>query len=147
MSTCGARPLFLLDSMLPNQDWNCCSRNDEKFANIDAARSKKKKNGTTHTDHSLECVRACEDLCWNQDKSAPHHFETNALAEHAASRVKKKGLRHFWFSRAFQTCCRKKRWDGPDICETYKTKWQKESHRTKQSLALPFDGSIAPFRS
>ena len=97
---------------------------------------KKKKNGTTHTDHSLEFVRACEDRCWNHDKSAPHHFETNALDEHAVSRTKKKGLRHFWFGRAFQTCRGKKQWDGPVICETYKTKWQTESHRTKQYLAL-----------
>ena len=39
-----------------------CSRNDEKFAKVLAARSK--------TRHYF--FNVCEDLCWNRDKSTPH---------------------------------------------------------------------------
>ena len=37
--------------------------------------------GIAHTDHSLEFLRACEDLCWNHDKSTPHLSEINGIAE------------------------------------------------------------------
>ena len=29
------------------------------------------KPGMIHIDNSLEFIRACEDLCWNHDKSTP----------------------------------------------------------------------------
>ena len=33
-------------------------------------------------------IRACADLCWNQDKSTPYRFETNDIAENAVHKVK-----------------------------------------------------------
>ena len=65
-----------------------CARYDEGFANHRAARSETKC--VVHTDSSLELVRACQDLCWNHNQSSPNHSETNAIAEHALIRVKRR---------------------------------------------------------
>ena len=44
------------------------------------------KPGIILTD--IHWIRACEDLCWNHDKSTPYRSETNGIAEHAVRRVK-----------------------------------------------------------
>ena len=44
--------------------------------------------GILDTDNSLIFISACEDLCWNHDKSTPYRSETNGIAEHAVRRVK-----------------------------------------------------------
>ena len=41
-----------------------------------------------YTDNSLEFGKACEDLSWNHDASAPHRSETNGIAERAVRRIK-----------------------------------------------------------
>ena len=44
--------------------------------------------GIIHTDNLLECTSACEDLCWNHDKSTPYRPETNEIAERVVREVK-----------------------------------------------------------
>ena len=61
------------------------ARDDEKFAKVRAARTETMFLFTQII--SLEFIRACEDLCWNHDKSTPYRSETNGITENAVRRV------------------------------------------------------------
>ena len=71
------------------------------------------KPGIIHTDDSLECIRACEDLCWNEDKSTPYRSETNGIAENAVRSVREgtsalllqSGLSEKWWREAIERFC------------------------------------------
>ena len=43
--------------------------------------------GFIRTDASLESIRACEDLCWNHDKSTPYRSDTSGIVENAVRRI------------------------------------------------------------
>ena len=60
----------------------------------------------------------------------PYRSETNGIAESA---VRRAALLVQWAS---QKCGGERRWNASVICETYKTKWQTESHRMKEELEL-----------
>ena len=47
------------------------------------------KPGIIHADSSLEFILACDDLCWNHDKSTPYRSEANGIAEHAVRRERR----------------------------------------------------------
>ena len=90
----GAGSSVLLDSMIPHEEPNCAGNNEclqKCFCQI--------RNHVSFV--SLGFIRACEDLCWNFDKSIPHRSEPNGLGENEAMRAKE-GFLHFWFSQVFQ---------------------------------------------
>ena len=69
--------------------------------------------GSTHTDNSLEFIKACEKLDWNHERSTPQRSETHGIAERAVRRVKEgtssvlvqSGLRDSWWAEAMEYCC------------------------------------------
>ena len=50
------------------------------------------KTRIIHTHNSLKFIRACEDLCSNQDESTPYPSDTHGIAEHLVRRVKRRYL-------------------------------------------------------
>ena len=100
----GAGSSFLLGSMLPNEEQNCAG-NDEQFVQF---LPPDLKPCIKHTNNTLEFIRACEHLCWNQDKSTPCRSETNGTPEHAVRRGKEgtsallvqSGLSEKWWGEA-----------------------------------------------
>ena len=65
---------FLLDSKQKTNDKNKTAQ--------------EQKTCLIHTYSSLGFIRACEDLCWNRDKSSPFRSETKGIGENAVRRVK-----------------------------------------------------------
>ena len=74
-----------------------------------------------YTDNSLEFIKAGEEPNWNHERSTPHRFETNGIAERAVRRVKEGtssvlgqyGLRESWWTEAMKCCCYLR------MCKTY----------------------------
>ena len=77
-----------------------------------------KKQDCRRKRHIIRCefIRACEDVCWNRDKS------TRA-------------------DRSFQKMSGEK----PLNASEDGTNWQPESHHLGQDLGTPFDGTVIPF--
>ena len=77
--------------------WLCKTWQFNEFKVIDAKNQlrrrtevfEKSENPTTVcTDHSLEFIKACEELNWNHERFTPHRFDTHGIAERAVRRVK-----------------------------------------------------------
>ena len=113
----GAGRVFSSDSKQPNEEQNC-ARNDEMFANI--VPSNQKQVGIVKTEKSQEFSRACEDSCWNQDKSTPCRSDTSGIAENAVRKVKEgtsallvqPGLSEQWSGEAMECFCYVRRQTG-----------------------------------
>ena len=73
----------------------------ETMTNLQKFLPPDQKPGMINTETSLEFIRACEDFCWNHDKSTPCRSETNEIAESAVRRKTGVPLL-FWFSRVFR---------------------------------------------
>ena len=101
-----------------------------------------KQPGTINTDNSLECVRACEDFCRTDFKSALADLQTNGTAERAVRWVKggtasvlvQCGFSNGWRSEVMECSCYLNKIDNPLVDGMLH---DKESH-------APFDGPIWP---
>ena len=63
-----------------------------------------------YTDNSLEFMKACEELCWNHERSTPYNSETHGIAEKAVRRMKEgtssvlflSGLQGSWWAETME---------------------------------------------
>ena len=105
-----------------------------------------RKPNVIYTDNSLEFVKACEDLSWNDCTSTPHRSQPNGIAERAVRRVKEgtsavllqSGLDEKWWADSIE-CCTYLR-NIQDLLSVGKTPCERR-------FGEPFQGPIIPFGS
>ena len=69
--------------------------------------------GSIKTDSSMEFIRACKELNWSHERSAPRRTGTNEIAERALRRVKEgtspvlvqSGRQESWWAEAMECYC------------------------------------------
>ena len=105
-----------------------------------------RKPKVIHTDNSLECGKACEDLPWNHCTSTPHRSETNSIAERAVRRIKEgtlavllqSGLDEKWWADSMECYCYLR--NSQDLLTDGKTQYERR-------CGEPFEGPVIPFGS
>ena len=103
-----------------------------------------RKPKVIHTDKSLEFVKSCGRLSWNQSKATPLRSETHGIADRAVRRVKKgtsavllqSGLGNEWWADSMEWyCCLR---NIQDLLSDGKSPHEKR-------FGMPCNGPVIPF--
>ena len=99
-----------------------------------------------HASNCLHFISACEDLCWDLDRSTPYYSLENGIDENAVRREKEgtsalrvqSDLSENWWREAMESYC---------YLRKIQDKLADRKSSCERRCGTPFDGPVMPFRA